>query len=295
MSDIKEGTIVGRSSYNCDLVFRVKRIEGETAILYGEDMRLIADAPLSDLVFIEEAERKKRAEHEKQKEESCYQLFRQERKLIREKSEFEVTSGYTKKNDYFEVPGRVLHIDGDSLYLKKCTQVYDKLGVPVYGVHLQEKEMPLQIGSLIEMIRPDILVITGHDAYMKNKGTKQDMKAYRNSKHFVEAVKEARKVVPYMDHLVIFAGACQSHFQSILKAGANFASSPDRINIHALDPVYVVSKVSLTPFMERVGVWDVLKVSLTGEKGLGGIETTGSLRRGMPHFHFKEEEDDDEE
>ncbi|WP_096186142.1 sporulation peptidase YabG [Evansella halocellulosilytica] len=290
MSSIKEGNIVGRSSYNCDIVFRVKQVEGNTAILHGEDMRLIADAPLKDLIILEETERKKRENHQKAKEENCYQLFRQERKLIREKTEFEVTSGYTKKNDYFEVPGRVLHIDGDPLYLKKCTEVYDKLGVPVYGVHVKEKEMPLQTASLIEMVRPDILVITGHDAYSKNKGSKQDMKAYRNSRHFVDAVKEARKVVPYMDHLVIFAGACQSHFQSILKAGANFASSPERINIHALDPVYVVSKVSLTPFMERVGIWDILKISLTGEKGLGGVETNGALRRGMPFYHQKEEE-----
>lgn len=187
------------------------------------------------------------------------------------------------------MPGKVLHMDGDSLYLKKCTQVYDRLGVPVYGVHLHEKEMPLQVASLIEMVRPEILVITGHDAYSKSKGGEQEMKAYRNSRHFVDTVMEARKVVPYMDHLVIFAGACQSNFQSLLKAGANFASSPDRVNIHALDPVYVVSKVSLTPFMERVGVWDILKTSLTGQKGLGGVETNGTLRRGMPNLYEEEE------
>ncbi len=32
-----------------------------------------------------------------------------------------------------------------------------------------------------------------------------------------------------MDELVIFAGACQSHYEEIIKAGANFASSPHRI------------------------------------------------------------------
>ncbi|SDZ66493.1 spore coat assemly protein [Evansella caseinilytica] len=290
MAKIKVGQIVGRASYNCDIVFRVRNIEGNMAELHGEDMRLVADAPLSDLVPIEEKVRKRLEKRIRDKEESCYHLFRQDRKLVREKSEFEVTSGYTKKNSFFEMPGKVLHIDGDPLYLKKCTQVYDRLGVPVYGVHILEKEMPLQVASLIEMVRPDILVVTGHDAYMKSKGTEQELKAYRNSRHFVDTVKEARKVVPYMDHLVIFAGACQSNFQSLLKAGANFASSPDRVNIHALDPVYVVSKVSLTPFMEHVGIWDVLKTSLTGKEGLGGIETRGALRRGMPRYNDNAEE-----
>lgn len=285
MASIKVGQIVGRKSYKCDILFRVKSITGDKAELIGEDMRLYADAPVKDLVPIKDEDRKRAAKVQQEREESCYQLFRQDRKLIREKSEYDVTSGYSKRDAYFEVPGKVLHMDGDSLYLKKCTQVYDRLGVPVYGVHLNEKEMPLRVASLIEMVRPDILVITGHDSYSKVKGKEQEMKAYRNSQHFVDTVKEARKIVPYMDHLVIFAGACQSNFQSLLKAGANFASSPERVNIHALDPVYVVSKVSLTPFMERVGVWDILKTSMSGKKGLGGIETNGTLRRGMPHYN----------
>ncbi|MCE7791814.1 sporulation peptidase YabG [Salipaludibacillus sp. CUR1] len=292
MAEFKVGQIVGRASYNCDVLFRVHSIQGDVAELHGEDERLWADAPLGDLVLIKEEERKERKKKQQIKEESCYQLFRQDRKLTREQNEYEMTSGYTKKNAYFEVPGRVLHLDGDQLYLKKCTSVYDQLGVPVYGVHLPEKKMPEQVASLVEMVRPDLLVITGHDAYMKSRGDKTDIKAYRNSKYFAEAVREARKVVPYMDHLMIFAGACQSHFQTILKAGANFASSPERVNIHALDPVYVVSKVSLTPFTERVGMWDILKTTLSGEKGLGGLETFGLLRRGAPFFSPKNEEEE---
>ena len=86
-----------------------------------------------------------------------------------------------------------------------------------------------------------------------------------------------------MDQLVIFAGACQSHFEAIIHAGANYASSPTRVNIHALDPVYVVGKISLTSFMERVNVWDVVRNTLTGEKGIGGVETKGLLRIGLPY------------
>ena len=68
-----------------------------------------------------------------------------------------------------------------------------------------------------------------------------------------------------------------------IRAGANFASSPSRVNIHALDPVYIVAKISFTPFMERINVWEVLRNTLTREKGLGGIETRGVLRIGMPY------------
>jgi spore coat assembly protein len=134
-------------------------------------------------------------------------------------------------------------------------------------------------------------VITGHDAYSKSKGKMTDINAYRHSKHFVQTVKEARRKIPHLDQLVIFAGACQSHFESLIHAGANFASSPSRINIHALDPVYIVAKISFTPFMERINVWDVLRNTLTGEKGLGGIETKGVLRTGMPYNPLQEEED----
>src|SRR5690606_37730066 len=122
----------------------------------------------------------------------------------------------------------------------KCLDLYERLGVSVIGVHCNEKEMHLRIGELIDQYRPDILVITGHDAYSKTKGKKIDLNAYRHSKYFVETVKEARKKVPNLDQLVIFAGACQSHFESLIYAGANFASSPQRVNIHALDPVYIV-------------------------------------------------------
>jgi spore coat assembly protein len=149
--------------------------------------------------------------------------------------------------------------------------------------------MSSKVGQLLDYYRPDILVITGHDAYSKAKGKINDINAYRHSKHFVETVMEARRKIPHLDQLVIFAGACQSHFESLIQAGANFASSPSRINIHALDPVYIVAKISFTPFMERINVWDVLRNTLTGEKGLGGLETKGVLRTGMPYRSVYEE------
>lgn len=276
------GDFVTRKSYGNDLLFRISKIDDNYVIILGEEMRLIADAPLSDLMLVSEQEKSTRMLEDKKKEDNCYRLFRQDSRFLRHRSEYEMTGGYISNSSYFELPGRILHIDGDPVYLKKCTDLYDKLGVPIYGVHMEEREMPLQITSLLEMVRPDILVITGHDAYMRSKGEQNDVKAYRNTKYFAEAVREARKFEPHIDHLVIFAGACQSYFETLIRAGANFASSPDRINIHALDPVYIAAKVSLTPFMDSVSIWELLRNTLTGEKGLGGIETKGLLRRGMP-------------
>ncbi|MBS4193434.1 sporulation peptidase YabG [Bacillus sp. FJAT-49705] len=279
--------IVGRASYQCDIMFRVIDIREQNgkkyAILYGEDIRLIADAPVEDLIAISPSTREKLANQFHSLEEQSLELFRQDVELLKQKQEYEATDGYSKAFSYFQIPGRVLHLDGDPTYLEKCLALYEKIGVPVTGIHCKEKEMPLKIGHLIDYYRPDILVVTGHDSYSKAKGKKTDLNAYRHSRQFVQTVNEARRKVPHLDQLVIFAGACQSHFESLIQAGANFASSPYRVNIHALDPVYIVAKISFTPFMERINVWDVLRNTLTGEKGIGGIESKGVLRTGMPY------------
>jgi spore coat assembly protein len=293
--EIKLMDIVGRQTHNCDILFRVIDIQKindqKIAVLYGEDFRLVADAPYNDLVVINPGQRVKLSKEYRTLEEQSLKLFTQDVDLIKQRQEYEATGGYVKPSNYFQMPGRVLHLDGDPTYLKKCMTLYEKIGVPVLGIHCNEKEMSAKISELIDFYRPDILVITGHDAYSKAKGKMTDINAYRHSKHFVQTVKEARKKIPHLDQLVIFAGACQSHFESLIHAGANFASSPARINIHALDPVYIVAKISFTPFMERINVWDVLRNTLTGEKGLGGIDTKGVLRTGMPYRPVQEEEE----
>ena len=40
-----------------------------------------------------------------------------------------------KSYNYFQIPGKVLHLDGDQLYLKKCLDLYEKIGIPVTGIH----------------------------------------------------------------------------------------------------------------------------------------------------------------
>ncbi|MFJ7978585.1 sporulation peptidase YabG [Peribacillus sp. JNUCC 23] len=291
--NVQVNDIVGRSSYRCDILFRVidiRLVGGEqVAILYGEDIRLIADAPFDDLIKINDEERQTRQKTSEALQEQSYHLFSQDKQLQTEKSNYQSSDGYRYNGEYFQIPGKVLHVDGDASYLNKCLTLYEKIGIPVKGIYCNEKEMPNRIGSLIDQYRPDILVITGHDAYSKSKGPSHDINAYRHSKQFVQTVREARNKVAHLDQLVIFAGACQSHFESLIQAGANFASSPSRVNIHALDPVYIVAKISFTSFTDNIHVWDVLRNTLTGEKGLGGIETRGVLRTGMPYNINKDE------
>lgn len=284
---------VGRISYGCDILFRVidiRDVNGtKQAILYGEEFRLVVDAPFDDLVQIRENERSSLRKTMTELQEQSNRLLTQDLELQQQKNGYETSKGYRYSGEYFQIPGKVLHVDGDATYLKKCLDLYNRFGIPVNGIFCNEKEMPYRIGSLLEYYRPDILVITGHDSYSKAKGSISDIQAYRHSKEFVETVREARKKVSSLDHLIIFAGACQSHFESLIQAGANFASSPSRVNIHALDPVYIVGKISFTPFREHIHVWDVLRNTLTGEKGLGGIETKGVLRTGLPFKPYQEE------
>ncbi|MFC2948820.1 sporulation peptidase YabG [Virgibacillus sediminis] len=282
--ELKTGELVTRKSHDHDLLFRVADVKSDMAILHGEDIRLEADAPVNDLSKVQTRELEKRRKRVREQEETSYRLFRQDYQLMREKREYQSTDGYHYTSRYFQLPAKVLHLDGDSSYLKKCIDLYQRIGLQVHGVHLHEKEMPSEVAGLVRKIQPDIIVITGHDSFSKNKGSKNDLRSYRHSKYFAETVREARSIVPQLDQLVIFAGACQSHFESLIRAGANFASSPLRINIHALDPVYIAAKIAYTPFMEKVSVWDALRNTLTGDKGMGGVETRGLLRTGLPYL-----------
>ncbi|MFD2761396.1 sporulation peptidase YabG [Lentibacillus juripiscarius] len=284
------GEMVTRKSHKHDLLFRIASISGNSALLHGEDFRLVADASLDDLEHVGKRDLEQRKKQRKEQEEFSYRLFRQDYQLMKEKREYQTTNGYQYTESFFQLPTKVLHIDGDRMYLRKCIELYSRIGLQVHGVHIHEKDMPHEIGSLVEKIQPNIVVITGHDAYSRNKGMKKDIRAYRNSKYFAETVRAIREINPNLDELVIFAGACQSHFESLIRAGANFASSPLRINIHALDPVYIAAKIAYTPFMEKVGVWDALRNTMTGEKGMGGIETRGLLRTGVPYIPDDEED-----
>lgn len=283
---IRVGDMVTRKSYGNDIVFTVISIQdGKIATLQGLEFRLVADAPVDDLVKIDPQTLQKELEKSLVKSQESLRLIQQERRLMREKNLYQQT-GYTGRSDEdnmtFEIPGTVLHLDGDGRYLEKCIIMYRELGIKVYGFHLQEKDMPMYTTRLLQQYQPNILVLTGHDSYRRQQGDINSLDSYRNSKYFVQAVKEARRFERNQDRLVIFAGACQSNFESLLEVGANFASSPKRINIHTLDPVYIAERVAFTSVRDTVNVFEAAKNTITGIDGLGGIETFGTFRLGLP-------------
>jgi spore coat assembly protein len=109
-----------------------------------------------------------------------------------------------------------------------------------------------------------------------------DIKNYRNSKYFIEGVREARRYDNDMDNLIIFAGACQSMYNEIIKAGANFASAPKRVLIHALDPVLVGHKIAVAGIERVIEPQEVINATITGIEGIGGVQTRGKNRDGYP-------------
>ena len=137
------GERVTRKSYNHDVLFRVASVKQEYAFLHGEDIRLIADAPMSDLQIIEERELKKRQEREKEKEEYSYRLFRQDYQLMKEKRDYISSNGYNYEN-FFQIPPRVLHLDGDVSYLKKCIKYYD-FKLKMVLIFIQLSKFPFKI------------------------------------------------------------------------------------------------------------------------------------------------------
>jgi spore coat assembly protein len=171
--------------------------------------------------------------------------------------------------------GRILHIDGDEEYLNSCLKLYKEVGIYAEGIHLKEKETPGKIEKLLLDVTPDIIVITGHDVY---KGVdKASLENYENSKYFVDTVRKIRKHY-LIDSVVIIAGACGSHFEALIASGANFASSPKRINTHTYDPAIVAIKIASTPITNLVDFNNILKYIENGREAIGGIETFGKMR-----------------
>ncbi|WP_245823940.1 sporulation peptidase YabG [Sporomusa malonica] len=285
--DIQVGDLVVRKSHGGDIVFKVVDIFVDDSaqthcVLKGLHLRLMADSPIDDLQRI--AAEDLRNEIVRMEGMHNDTLKRVMVRRSREREQVELRrSEATKKFSFFDLPGRVLHLDGDEEYLKMCLKTYSQLNVQAEGRWIEEAKQAEVVLDLLDEIRPDILVLTGHDALVGNgKKDLSDLNNYRNSKHFVAAVKKARTFEPSRDDLVIFAGACQSHFEAILSSGANFASSPNRIFIHAYDPVFIAEKVAFTPINKTVDVSDAITASVTGVDGVGGLETRGKFRLGMP-------------
>ena len=284
---IAVGDLVVRKSHGHDIVFKVTDIYVDEitrknhCLLRGMHMRLIADAPIDDVEKISAEDLR----NEIVRIESIHQDKIRQVMVRRclEKSRVELyRSEQSKKFSYFEVPGKVLHIDGDEEYLRMCLKTYNQLNIEAVGRHVEESRQPDVVAQLLKEFRPDILIVTGHDALLGGNKDLKDVNSYRHSKYYIQSVINARNFVPSRDDLVIFSGACQSYFEAILQSGANFASAPNRIFIHAYDPVFIAEKVAFTPINKIVDINEAITASVTGIEGVGGVETRGKFRLGLP-------------
>lgn len=80
---IDKGSVVTRNSYNNDVVFIVMEIKENIAYLKGADVRLYADADISDLVISE----------------------------INDDYRPDLGNDLLDRDEYFYLPGKILHID----------------------------------------------------------------------------------------------------------------------------------------------------------------------------------------
>lgn len=248
------GDFVTRKSYNNDIIFKVVDIRENIYYLCGVSVRLYADSFEDDLVICNE------------KEEEEFVVDFEEYKTL-------------DRNEYFYLPGKVLHIDGDNEFLEKCMNFYKKNRIKAYGIYSNEEELADNIVEYLNKYNPDILVITGHDAMYRKKRRNG---VYKNTDNFVRAIHEARKFEKSHEKLLIVAGACQSNYEELIKAGANFASSPKRVNIHALDPAIVASSLSFSNKNNDIDLIRILEKTKYGIEGMGGIITKGTMYVGYP-------------
>lgn len=282
---MKQGDLVVRQSYGGDVLFRIEVLQSENVILKGLDFRLLADAPRHDLMSIHDPVI---ANNTKLVRPKAVQAFRHMQTALESMPAYTKHTEQWKRNRedslYFEWPGKVLHLDGDANYLKKSMQLYETMKIPAEGYFVSESKMADALLVLLPQTQPDIVVITGHDGVLKHRQGVDlaSLSSYKNSQHFVNAVRIAREYERNRDSLVVVAGACQSHYEALLHAGANFASSPGRILIHALDPVYIAIKASYTPLKDIIDLPDVVSGTISGIDGVGGIETFGRYRVGYP-------------
>lgn len=256
--EFKIGDLVTRNSYNNDTVFRITRIKDEIYYLVGINIRLCADSMEDDL---------KRYDDDIKRDEEFLENIKQNK---------------LDRNDYFYLPGKILHIDGDKEYLDRCLKYYNDSNIWAAGILEHEENIPNRIIDLLNEYNPDIVVITGHDAYLKKRSEDNNINCYKNSIYFKKAIEEARKFEKSHEKLVIIAGGCQSDYEELIKAGANFASSPKRVNIHALDPAIVATKMSLSDIANDIDIKDILDNTKYGSSGIGGIITKGTMHVGYP-------------
>lgn len=211
MKKIKKGAIVGRKSYSKDILFIVKNIiptkNGDIAILRGIVERIEADSDIEDLEMIPKENVKT---YLKNKEEELNKKIEKSR-IEQENKNYKI--GILMRNTRSKekiVTGKILHLDGDKKYSEKSFHYYKKLGLNAIVKNIPEYKQPKVVYQLLRVYQPDILVVTGHDAILKRGMNYYDIYNYRNSKYFIETVKEARRYDKENEKQLVIFARCMS-------------------------------------------------------------------------------------
>ena len=113
------GDYVTRNSYNNDIVFVILSIDEGEVILKGVSVRLIANSPIDDLIKYDAG-------------------------IDDDFGQRVIIDSPFKENDrgeFFYLPAKVLHLDGDGDYLKKCLEFYKNNRIMAFGKVISEENM----------------------------------------------------------------------------------------------------------------------------------------------------------
>ena len=111
----KVGQFVTRKSYGNDVVFMITDIKNNVCYLQGVSVRLFADSPIGDLVKCDG------------KELDVFSPDIDDYRIL-------------DREDYFYLPGKILHLDGSKEYLSKCLNFYKHNKLKAFGKYLPESQ-----------------------------------------------------------------------------------------------------------------------------------------------------------
>lgn len=174
MSNFKKGDIVGRISYNKDVLFEITKIiktsnNKKIMILKGITERIEADSPEEDLEIINKRIIEDRIKNLEEKMTNRIEKCLKNPKYCIYKTKSILNFMQEKRGNRVINTGKILHLDGDKRYSEKSMKYYKSLGLNAVVKNVAENRQPQVIRMLLERYEPDVLVLTGHDRNDKKR------------------------------------------------------------------------------------------------------------------------------